>query len=140
MRSLVAALGVCLFLVGAMPTAGAAEQGRGRKPKHDRAAASHKPERDSRAAVHVVFASGDVAILRRHYAPRYRNLPPGLQKKIARGGTLPPGWQKKLEAFPPALERRLQPLPRDYRRGVLDGHAVIYNSRTSVIVDAAVLF
>ena len=23
-------------------------------------------------------------------------LPPGLQKKVARGGDLPPGWQKKL--------------------------------------------
>ena len=23
-------------------------------------------------------------------------LPPGLQKKLAKGGTLPPGWQKKL--------------------------------------------
>jgi len=24
-------------------------------------------------------------------------LPPGLQKKVARGGALPPGWQKKLQ-------------------------------------------
>ncbi len=26
-----------------------------------------------------------------------KNLPPGLQKKIERGGQLPPGWQKKLQ-------------------------------------------
>ena len=25
-----------------------------------------------------------------------KSLPPGLQKKVARGGELPPGWQKKL--------------------------------------------
>jgi hypothetical protein len=31
-------------------------------------------------------------------------------------------------------------LPADYRRGVIDGTAVIYNPRTRVIVDATVLF
>jgi hypothetical protein len=31
-------------------------------------------------------------------------------------------------------------LPTDYRRGVIDAHAVIINSRTNVIVDVAVLF
>lgn len=25
-----------------------------------------------------------------------KSLPPGLEKKVARGGELPPGWQKKL--------------------------------------------
>ncbi len=28
---------------------------------------------------------------------QHKPLPPGLQKKVARGGSLPPGWQKKLE-------------------------------------------
>ena len=50
---------------------------------------------DTRVAVHVTFSSADVLIIREHYAPRYRNLPPGLRKKVARGGALPPGWQKK---------------------------------------------
>lgn len=27
----------------------------------------------------------------------YKSLPPGLQKKLDRGGSLPPGWQKKLQ-------------------------------------------
>jgi hypothetical protein len=27
---------------------------------------------------------------------KQKHLPPGLQKKVARGGELPPGWQKKL--------------------------------------------
>lgn len=30
--------------------------------------------------------------------PAARDLPPGLQKKLARGKSLPPGWQKKLES------------------------------------------
>jgi hypothetical protein len=59
---------------------------------------------------------------------------------VARGGQLPPGWQKKLEPFPVVVEQRLPVLPPDYRRGVLDGHAVIYNTRSHVIVDVAVLF
>ena len=53
-----------------------------------------------------------MTILRNYYAPRYRNLPPGLQKKVARGGQLPPGWQKKFEPFPVVLERQLPVLPR----------------------------
>jgi hypothetical protein len=109
---------------------------------------SHKKDKQTRAqvepaaqvSVHVVFASTDVVILRDHYAPRYRNLPPGLQKKVARGGELPPGWKKKFEPFPVALEHRLSPLPTGYRRGVIDAHAVIFNTRTNVIVDVAVLF
>ena len=95
---------------------------------------------DTRVAVHVVFGSGDVRIIREHYAPRYRNLPPGLRKKVARGGALPPGWQKKYEPFPDGLERRLARLAPEYRRGVFDGHAVIYDRRSNVVVDVAVLF
>ena len=114
----------------------AAHQGKGpKKAKHAGA-----DETVTRASVHVVFGSADIVILRDHYAPRYRNLPPGLQKKVARGGGLPPGWKKRFEPFPIAIEHRLPPLPRGYRRGVIDGHAVIFNSGTNVIVDVAVLF
>ena len=79
-------------------------------------------------------------VIREHYAPRYRKLPPGLQKKLARTGQLPPGWQKKMEPFPVALERRLVTLPAGYQRGVMDGHAVIYKPGTSIIIDATILF
>jgi hypothetical protein len=34
----------------------------------------------------------------------------------------------------------LAPLPRGYGRGVIDGHAVIYNTRTNLVVDVAALF
>ncbi|MGH9349834.1 MAG: hypothetical protein ACRD26_21495 [Vicinamibacterales bacterium] len=90
--------------------------------------------------VHVAFGSNDVRILRTHYAPRYKKLPKGLRKKYARTGQLPPGWRKRMEPMPVVIERELVVLPAGYRRGVIDGHAVIYNPRTSVIVDVAVLF
>jgi hypothetical protein len=91
-------------------------------------------------AVHVTFLPREVRIIREYYGPRYRNLPPGLQKKYRRTGQLPPGWRKKIEPFPVAVERQLQVLPPGYERGVIDGHAVIYNPRTQVIFDIAVLF
>jgi hypothetical protein len=95
---------------------------------------------DTQVAAHVTFGSADLRIIREHYAPRYRNLPPGLRKKVARGGALPPGWQKKYEPFPYAVEHRLVRLSPEYRRGVFDGHAVIYDRRSNAIVDVAVLF
>lgn len=107
-----------------------------KRAKHQRA----ENGRDDRVNISVSFSTGEVRLIREHYAPRYRNLPPGLQKKLARTGKLPPGWQKKLEPFPVVLERRLVVLPTGYARGVLDGHAVIYNPRTQIIVDIAALF
>ncbi|NOT27392.1 MAG: hypothetical protein HOP16_14975 [Acidobacteria bacterium] len=77
--------------------------------------------------------------MREHYQPRYKNLPPGLQKKLARTGQLPPGWEKKMEAFPADLERRLSRLPTGLHRGVIDGHAVIYRAG-GMLVDATALF
>ena len=90
-------------------------------------------------SVSVSWGAHDIDVVRRHYAPKYRNLPPGLRKKYARTGQLPPGWQKKMEPLDVAVERECAPLPAGYRRGVIDAHAVIYNSR-GVIVDVAVLF
>ena len=89
--------------------------------------------------VTVSWGARDVEIVRRHYAPKYRSLPPGLQKKYARTGQLPPGWQKKVKPLPASLERECAPLPAGYHRGVIDAHAVIYNSR-GTIIDVAVLF
>jgi hypothetical protein len=91
-------------------------------------------------AVHVVFSTEDVRVIREYYAPRYRALPPGLQKKYARTGQLPPGWQKKLEPLDPVVERRLVALPAGYSRGIVEGRAVIFNDRTHVMVDMAVIF
>ena len=43
-----------------------------------------------------------------------RPLPPGLAKKVARGGSLPPGWEKKCvpgEKMVPEVYERCRPLP-----------------------------
>ena len=60
---------------------------------------------------------------------------PGLEKQLERNGTLPPGLQKRLQPCPVELERRLAPLPPDYRRGFIGAHLVIFNKNTNVIVD-----
>ena len=108
-----------------------AQQGRG--PKSD-------ARGGSRADVHIAFTPHDITLIRTHYESQYRNLPPGLQKKLARGGSLPPGWEKKLERFPASLERDLVVLPTGHARGVMDGHAVIDNPITHAILDIVSLF
>lgn len=85
------------------------------------------------------FTPGQVQVIHAYYAPRYRSLPPGLQKKLYRTGQLPPGWQKRFRPFPVVVERQLAPLPRYYRRGVLDNYAVVYDPRRHVVIDVAPL-
>jgi hypothetical protein len=55
----------------------------------------------------------------------YRDLPPGLQRKLARSERLPRGWQRKLvrgEVMPQELYRYATPLPANYRtRARIDG-------------------
>jgi hypothetical protein len=45
-----------------------------------------------------------------------------------------------MEPIPVWIERDLVTLPSGYRRGVMDGYAVIYNTRTEVIIDSTVIF
>lgn len=61
-------------------------------------------------------------VLKQYYAAppeqpkKQKALPPGLQKKVARGGQLPPGWQKKVargEVMSPDVYKHSEPLPRD---------------------------
>jgi hypothetical protein len=86
------------------------------------------------------FEPRDVRVISEYYAPRYRTLPPGLAKKLRRTGHLPPGWEKKMEPLPVAVERRLVPIPAEYRRGVIDGYAVVYSPGPRVIIDVVALF
>ena len=88
-----------------------------------------------RPTVSVVFSPREVEVIRAHFSAQDRTLPPGLQKKVTRGGQLPAGWQRKMEPFPASLDRILTPLPGNYRRGVIDGHAVIYDPLTFAIYD-----
>ncbi|MBV1788584.1 hypothetical protein KQ940_11010 [Marinobacterium sp. D7] len=49
-------------------------------------------------------------------AKRYKSLPPGLRKKLERGGELPPGWRDKLvrgEVIDPEVYRHAEHLPSD---------------------------
>ncbi len=61
-------------------------------------------------------------VLDEHYgyrpeAGKYKSLPPGLKKKLARAGELPPGWQDKVrrgEVLDADLYRQGERLPRAY--------------------------
>ena len=60
-------------------------------------------------------------VLRQHYGSvdhekKGKPLPPGLQKKVARGGQLPPGWQMKVargEVMSADVYRHSEPLPKE---------------------------
>jgi hypothetical protein len=138
MRRTIVATIACLLLGSVGVTA--EQKGGPKKPKNAKHAAAHSDDGDAaKLRVQVSWTNHDVEIIRRHYTPKYRDLPPGLQKKYQRTGQLPPGWQKKMQPFPAALERDCAPLPAGYRRGVFDAHAVIYNSH-GTIIDVTVLF
>ena len=85
------------------------------------------------------FRPRDVVVIRDYYRPYYRGLPPGLQRRYYRGGYLPPGWARRIRPVPVYLEPDYVVVPRGYRRGLIDGHAVVYNDR-GFILDLAVLF
>ena len=86
------------------------------------------------------FQAADVYVVSGYYAPRYHPLPPGLKKKFYRTGHLQDGWEKKMETLPPDVERQLVPIPRDYRRGLLDGYFILYYPRTGAVLDSVALF
>ena len=87
------------------------------------------------AVVNVTFGASDVQMIQRYYGAHPVSLPPGLQKKLARGKPLPPGWQKKLQAFPSSIDVRLSPSCGYCGRGVIDGYGVIYDKKTAIILD-----
>ena len=68
-------------------------------------------------------------------AKRGGNLPPGLQKKLARDGQLPPGLQKRMEPLPVDLDRRLPRLPEDWQRVVVERDVILLDRRTNRILD-----
>ena len=138
MKRTLAATIACLLLgsVGVI----AEQKGGSKKPKDAKHAVAPSGATDAATlTAHVSWTTHDVEIIRHHYTPTYRELPPGLRKKYQRTGQLPPGWQKKMQPFPAELERECAPLPAGYRRGVFDAHAVIYNSH-GTIIDVTVLF
>ena len=134
-----AAASLCFMIMTVTSLVAAPPPGKGRNAGPAPSAPSQPTVmRATSTSVDIRFSTGNVRVIREYYAPRYRQLPPGLQKKYARTGQLPPGWEKKMEPLPVAIERELPRLPDGYRRGVIDGHAVI--TRGGTIIDVAVLF
>ena len=89
----------------------------------------------SAAVVDVRFGTNDVVVIKQYYGAHPIKLPPGLQKKLARGKGLPPGWQKKLQSFPPDLDVRISASCASCGRGVIDGYGVVYDKTTAIILD-----
>jgi Ni/Co efflux regulator RcnB len=85
------------------------------------------------------FIEREVHVIREYYRPHHRPLPPGIRHRYYRTGYLPRGWAKRMRPVPVHVERNLVVLPHGYHRGIIDGHAVVYNSR-GLILDLAVLF
>ena len=133
MRSLICLVITGLFL-GMAPVHAAQGRGNG---NFKIASTATKPVSDVEIVVRSVgWSPREIEVIRTHYSQPSTNLPPGLQKKVARGGQLPPGWQKKMQPFPANVDRALLPLPTGYQRGVVDGHAVIYNGTTVIDIFA----
>jgi hypothetical protein len=114
--------------------------------KHWKEHAKHEDQDDrgfdhrNHAARDCYFQPHDARIVTQYYGPRYRELPPGLRKKLYRTGHLPPGWEKRMEPIPVVVERQLTPLPNGYRRGFIDGFAVVYSPNTQVVIDIVAVF
>lgn len=80
---------------------------------------------------------------------KQKQLPPGLKKKLERGGELPPGWQKKVargEVMDPLVYRQARPVsvdlikilppqPKGTTIVVVEGKAVRLWEATRTIID-----
>lgn len=80
---------------------------------------------------------------------KYKDLPPGLQKKVARGKALPPGWQKKIapgesldyhvyqqgRSLPEEILRRLPRQPLDSEIIQVEDQIILLNAATRTILD-----
>lgn len=78
----------------------------------------------------------------KNHDKKYSALPPGLQKKVARGGSLPPGWQKKVsngQVFSPELRSYSTHSPYRSPKGtsdyILQDKVIRVMDSTNVILD-----
>ena len=58
------------------------------------------------------------ALAKNNKHKKHKSLPPGLAKKVARGGDLPPGWQKKIakgEVLDVEVYRNAVPVSKEVR-------------------------
>ena len=92
------------------------------------------------SSVSVVFTAVERRLIADYYAdPQHagpasdRRLPPGIAKKVARGGALPPGIAKRY--LPDDLERRLRPTPPGVTRVVMGSDVLLVEVATGLIYD-----
>ena len=62
-----------------------------------------------------------------------KGLPPGIEMKLERGGTMPPGIAKRY--LPADLERDLPPVPHGYERSIVGNDVVLVEVDTGKIAD-----
>ncbi len=101
-----------------------------------------------RAGVHAAFEEFERQVIYKYFKdhvyepvvyedtrshPKKKNLPPGIQKKLARGGTLPPGIAKQY--LPDGLVTQLPPPPHGYERRIVGSDVLLVEIDTGVIAD-----
>ena len=141
MKPLICVMLATVLLGGATVGAGVAEA-HGRKHWKHR----HHDNRDYRDDRDDGYRGGrgryvsdrEAYLVREYYRPHYRH-DPWPRHRYYRSGYLPRGWHRRVRPYPVYVERDLIVLPRGYRRGIIDGHAVVYDGR-GLIIDVAVLF
>lgn len=102
MRVIASIIAASLLCTGTLYAKKPEHAGKGKKEK------SHKKHK--KANRH--FSSKERHIIQAYY----KNLPPGLQKKMRRGGELPPGWEKKVSVgkqIPHEYMTVAKPLPAE---------------------------
>lgn len=62
-----------------------------------------------------------------------KGLPPGIAKKLERGGTMPPGIAKQV--LPVSLEKKLPPPPQGYERTIVGNDVLLVQIDTGRIAD-----
>ena len=125
-------------LVGSVTVGAGVAEANGRNHRKHR----HHEDRDRhayRGSDGRYFSEREVYLVREYYRPHYRYEPRGPRYGYYRSGYLPAGWHRRMRPYPVYVEREVVVIPHGYRRGIIDGHAVIYNSR-GMILDVAVLF
>lgn len=110
-------------------------------------AAAKKPERETeppitaeRAAA-LAFNEAERRLIIEFFGdPRQREaavaakpLPPGIAKKLARGGTLPPGIAKRY--LPGELDQRLRPRPAGFEKLIVGNDVLLIEAATGLVYD-----
>jgi hypothetical protein len=125
----------CIAILALAPFAWAS-QGKGNsKPKDNGKDKQSQAAPPAAGAQSIRFSSSEIRLISDYYVSRQQQLPPGLAKKVQRGGTLPPGWQKKVQPFPRDLAARLPPVPAGCSRVVYGPTAVLVQDATNLVLD-----